>query len=274
MRRIRCVAIAAVAVALVFSSVPAAFARQRHARQWSPPPFRITRPRLASDRVVMGVSFEATGLVLPAIAPDDASTTVAVEVYGPARHRITPLLDVVPATLAAASDTGTVYDATLTLPDPGEFLLVAAVSQNGVVVARSAPREVRVVLPYKVSRPRILSHKVDTGASFEASGVVLPAIAGDDASTTVAVLVLQRSRGRHPVLSQVASFDAVLTGPVGDGTGYSATVTLPTAGKYVLVAVVTRDGAVLGRSCETEMKARDAVVAPPVSSLSIGHHRR
>jgi hypothetical protein len=35
---------------------------------------------------------------------------------------------------------------------------------------------------------------------------------------------------------------------VGDGTGYSPMLTLPSAGRYVLVAVVMRDDVVLGRS--------------------------
>jgi hypothetical protein len=265
------VAVAAVAIALVFASVPGAFAFNRGsgARR---APYRVSKPTLASERVVMGVPFETTGSILPAIAADDASTTVAIEVYGPGKHRGLQVLDVVPATLAASPDTGTVYDATLTLPNPGEFLLVAAVSRDGSVIARSAPRPVRVVLPYKVSKPRVVSHKVDTGASFETSGVVFPAIAGDDTSTTVTILVLQRGTGRRHALAQVASFDAVLTGPVGDGTGFSATVTLPTAGKYILVTVVMRDGAVLGRSSQTEMKVRDAVVAP-TSSMSLKRSR-
>lgn len=271
MRKLRWVTIVGVTVALVMASVPGAFAFGRGFGSRRAP-FRVSKPRLVADRVVMGVSFEATGLILPAIAPDDSSTTVAVEVYGPGTHRGLQVLDAVPAALSAAADTGTVYDATLTLPDAGEFLLVAAVSRDGSVIARSAPRPVRVVLPYRVSKPRVLSHKVDTGSAFEASGVVLPAIAGDDASTTVSVLVLQKGKGRRHPIVQVASFDAVLTGAVGDGTGYSAMVTLPTAGKYILVAVVTRDGVVLGRSRQAEVRASDVVVAP-VSGLSMKRHR-
>jgi hypothetical protein len=268
MRRLKSVAVATVAIALVFSSVPLAFAGMhgghgegRHGRQAAP--FSVTRPAVVSEKVVMGTSFDATGLVLPAIAADDTSTTVALQVYGRGDHGRPALIDSISAALSAATDTGTVYSAAVTLPDAGEYTLVAAVSQNGVVVAQSRGREIDVVLPYAVSRPRVVTPKVVTGTAFDATGVVVPSIAADDASTTVSVLVMQV--GRHHRQTQVASIDAALS--VADtGTAYTASITLPTAGKYVLVAVVMRDGVVLGRSRGREMRAADAVVAPVTSS--------
>jgi hypothetical protein len=166
----------------------------------------------------------------------------------------------VPAALSASADTGTVYAASLSLPAAGEYQLVAAVSLDGIVIARSAPRPVRAVLPYRVSRPCVASHKVTTGVSFDATGVVTPAIAADDASTTVVVRVLHV--GRRGRLKEVALVDAVLTGAVGDGTGYSAAITLPAKGKYVLVARVMRDSVVLGRSGQRAVKSYDPAPAP------------
>ena len=268
MRRLKFVAIAAVSIALVFSSVPAALAGGRGGMQGGShravAPYRVSRPSVGSPTVVMGVSFDATGFLVPAIAADDTSTTVSILVFDASgRHRPT-LLDSVPAALAASLDTGTAYAATMVIPSVGNYLLVAAVSRDGAIIARSKPREIRVVLPYRVTKPRVAAHKVATGVSFDATGEVIPAIAGDDASTTVSVQVM--SVGRRHRLTQVAAFDAVLTGPVGDGTGYAAAVTLPTAGKYVLVAVVLRDGVVLGRSGQRPLKAFDA---PPVDPAPV-----
>lgn len=269
MRRLKVVAIAAVAVALVFSSVPIASAGMFGRMRGHGAPYRITRPSVASAKVVMGTSFDATGALVPAIAADDASTTVAIEVYGkPVRGHRGPLMSV-PAALAASPDTGTTYAATLTLADAGEYQLVAAVSLDGTVIARSKPREIRVVLPYKVTKPRLVSPKVTAGESFDATGVVVPAIAADDASTTVAIRVLKV--GRHGRLTAVDSVDAVLTGDVDSGTGYSASLTLADTGKYVLVAVVLRDGVVLGRSAARPVKVRPAEPLPAASAVRHGH---
>jgi hypothetical protein len=270
MRKTKFAAIAVVAIALVFSSVPMAFAQHGDGHRGRSAPYRVSRPHLADERVTMGVSFDATGVLTPAIAADDASTTVALEVYGPAGHGRPALLESVPAALSASPDTGTVYAATLTLSDPGRYLVVAAVSRDGSVIARSKSSEVRIVLPYRLSKPRVVSSRVLTGTSFDATGVVVPAIAADDASTTVSVLVFQT--GRRHSRAQVAEVAATLTGAVGGGTGYSASLTLPTAGEYVLVAVVMRDGVVLGRSPEREVRAADVLPAPP-RDHSRGMHR-
>jgi hypothetical protein len=265
MRRARFVAIAAVSIALVFSSVPLAFAGRHGGFRGHPVPYRISKPSVATNHVVMGVSFDATGLIVPGIAADDTSTSVAVEVYSIGKHGRPALVTAAPAALSAAADTRTVYAASLTMPQAGPYLLVAAVSRDGVVVARSAARPVFAALPYEVSRPRMVSPQGVAGVSFDATGVVVPGIAADEASTTVSVLVLQRGR-RHSV-TQVASFDATLTA-VDAGTGYAASVTLPTSGKYVLVAVVMRDGVVLGRSGERPLK----IAVAPATETARRHH--
>lgn len=260
MRRIRLVVVATVAAALVFSSVPLAMAGGRGHMRGHRAAYRITKPAVVDTKVVMGVSFDATGVVGPSIAADDASTTVAIEVYGvPVRGHKRPLLTV-PAALSSSADIGTLYAATLSLPAAGAYQLVAAVSLGGTVIARSAPRPMLAVLPYRVSKPGVESRKVVTGASFDATGVISPAIAADDASTTVAIRIARV--GRHGRLKEPTIVEAVLTGPVGDGTGYSASITLPAKGRYVLVALVVRDGVVLGRSGQREMKAYDPEPAP------------
>jgi hypothetical protein len=261
MRRLRFVAIGALSIAIVFAAAPAAFAGHRGRDHRPRAPYRISSPSVADERVAMGASFDVTGTIVPAIAPDDTSTTVSIEVFGPSVGRDPKPLLTVPTVLAASPDTGTVYAATLTLADPGHYLLVAVVSKDGAVVARSKASEITVLLPYTVSKPRIGSKWFLTGAAFDATGSVVPAIAADDASTTVEVRVFQLGRRQRPVL--VSSAPAVLTGPVGEGTGYTASITLPTSGHYVLVAVVLRDGVVLGRSRGREVRALDAAPTPP-----------
>jgi hypothetical protein len=236
------------------------------------PPYKVSKPKVASHKVAMGFSFETSGVVLPAIAVDDLATTVAVEVYSVPKHGRPVLVATVPAALSAGVEAETVYAAMVTLPEAGEYRLVAVVSRDGAVLARSKAREMHALLPYKVSKPRIASCEVETGVSFEASGVVLPAIATDDAVTKVSVLVFEV--GRRHKLTQVASFDAVLTGPVGEGTGYSAAVTLPTDGKFVLVAVVTRDSVVLGRSGQRCVKSFTPLPVVPASPAESDRHHR
>jgi hypothetical protein len=115
------------------------------------------------------------------------------------------------------------------------------------------------LLPYVVTKPRVAKTVVHTGIAFDTSGSVVPTIAVEDTATTVAVRVFKiGARGR---LSQTASVLATLTGPVGAGTGYDASVTFSKPGAYALQAVVLRDGVVLGRSDLRIMLARRVPVA-------------
>lgn len=260
MRNLKLMAISAVSVALVLASAPGALAAPRGRQHVRPAPYRVSEPGVVTGHVTMGVSFEATGVVVPAIAADDTSTTVAIQVYGLPARGLPKLVSTVPAVLSAAVTTGTVYDASVILPEAGPYELVAAVSYEGSVVARSAARPMVAVLPYKVSAPRVVTPRVAMGISFDATGVVVPAIAAEDTSTTVSVLVYQRRRAND--LTLVDTFDAALTGDVvvgtGTGTGYDASVTLSSAGRYVLVAVVMNDGVLLGRSGQRPVRAVSA----------------
>lgn len=223
------------------------------------PPYRVSKPRVNSVKVVMGVSFEATGVIVPAIAVDDVSTTVAVSIYRLPKRGHAILVDSADAVLSSVSEGATAYSASITLPESGDYALVAAASRDGVAVARSSARRVFAALPYEVSRPRTDLHKVTAGTAFDATGVVVPGIAADDASTTVEVRVFKV--GRHGRLALVDTVVAVLTGPVDEGTGYSASITLAERGQYVLVAVVVNDGVVLGRSGGRELHALRAEVS-------------
>lgn len=267
MRNRKYVAIAVLSIALVFGSLVPALGGV-HA---SAAPFKATKPRVSAAKVVMGVSFDATGFVTPAIAADDASTTVAVRAYNVSAHGRRKFVGSFSATLAALDDTHTAYDAVVALPKAGAYVLVAVVWRDGSPVARSAARPVLVVLPYKVTKPRLLSPKVAEGVSFEATGVVAPSIAADDASTTVSVVVYRL--GKRNVAKRIDVVDAVLTGDAGSGTGYSAELTLAKAGKYVLVSVVRRDGVVLGRSTKRPVKVvKDASAAS--SRAKVKKHSR
>jgi hypothetical protein len=266
MRTCKLMAISVVSIALLLASVPAAFAAP-HVRH-HPAPYRVSKPSVPAEHVTMGLSFETTGVLVPAIAADDTSTTVAIEVYGRTSHGRSILVATVPAALSASADTGTVYDAIVTLPAAGPYGLVAAVSLSGSVVARSAARPVFAMLPYRVSTPRLASGRVVAGTSFDATGVVVPSIAADDASTTVSILVMRV--GRRGRLTQVDSVAAALTGPVGDGTGYDASITLSSAGRYVLVAVVMQDGVVVGRSGQRPVRVSASAPVTPASARMRG----
>jgi hypothetical protein len=259
MRRSRSIVIAALSVALVFSSAYVALAAPRMATHRGRPAYKVTKPHVAGSTVAVGVAFDATGVVLPTIAADDSSTVVAVEVRRLSGPRKGGVLLSVPAVLSAADTTGTAYSASVTLTSEGQFALSAVVSRGGQVIMRTTARPVRAVLPYRVTKPRVLSSRVATGTSFEATGVVTPAIAVDDTSASVSVVAYKV--GRRAKLTQVGSFDAVLTGPIGEGTGYSASVSISDSGRYVLVAYVTRDGLVVGHSTQRPIR----VTAAPAS---------
>lgn len=254
----------ALATALVLGSVPAALAggssssHSKHSSHSVPAiHYRITKPKVAAPKVTVGVSFDATGVVLPTIAADDTSTTVSVAVYRlQGYHRSAPVLTM-PATLSSAVGTGTAYAATLSVADAGSYALVAIVTRDGRVVAKSEARPIAAVLPYRVTAPHAAARPV-AGVAFEASGSVCPTIAADDTSTTVSLLAYQR--GRHGKLTQVGSFDTTLA-VATRGTAYVASVTLAKAGSYTLVAVVQRDGQVLGRSGAREVRVKSAPVA-------------
>jgi hypothetical protein len=257
MRRLGYVAIAVLGIALLVPSADVALAARRPLAM----PCRVSAPRVASPKVVVGAAFDATGVVVPAIAADDASTTVSVIAYRVGKRARLTRVGVFEAALTGPAGAGTGYAASLTLPGAGPYALVAVVVRDGVVLGRSTRRPVQAVLPYKVSPVRVARPKVAAGVAFDATGAVMPAIADDDASTTVSVVVYRVGRGNR--LVQVGAFDAALTGSVGAGTGYAASVTLPSAGSYVLVAVVSRDGIVLGRSAPRPIKAgRVPRVAP------------
>jgi hypothetical protein len=276
--RLKTVTIAAVlSAALIFTVVPAALANHHgHSRGRTVAVYKVTKPRIADEHVTMGVSFETSGVVTPAIATDDTSTSVSIKVYSLAKKGHSVLVDTVAASLAPATDTtGTVYDATVTLPASGSYTLVAVVTTtDGQTLATSAGRPVFARLPYTVSKPRVLTPKVTAGVSFDATGVVTPAIAADDTSTSVTVFVYRM--GRHGRLSQVTTAAATFTGAVGDGTGYSATLSLPSKGTYVLVAVASSDGVVLGRSGSRNMRAVSASGTSsdtPTGTVSPAVHR-
>lgn len=273
MRVRRGVAIAVIAVALVVSSVPVAFAHGRGdgwawGRKHLNGPYRVSSPSVPGHRVTMGVAFESTGVVLPAFAADDASTTVAVQVYGSVDHERRVLLDTLPASLTTSPDaSGTTYSVMITLPAAGEYSLVAVVSYEGTAVSASRARELKAVLPFRISKPSA-ARKVGVGESFDASVTITPVVPSDDPAVVVTFHVYQA--GRHGRLSEVASVTAAPTGPVAEGTGYSVTLSLPSEGRYVLVAVLTKGGVVVGKSCGREVR----VVAPPVAAPALPALRR
>jgi hypothetical protein len=261
--------VAILSVALVFASAPAALARHSGFGGRSAP-YRISKPSIPSAHVVMGVSFETTGVLTPTIQGDDTST-VSIRVFRLQDHRRPFLVDTVVAAISSSPDaTGTAYDASITLPRAGAYALVAVVLRDGRAIASSAPRPVFAALPYQVSRPSVLSRRVTAGDSFDATGVVTPAIAADGTPSSVTVFVYRI--GRHGRLSKVATATAGLTGAVGEGTGYSVTLSLPSAGTYVLVAVLSADDVVLGRSLRTTMRAvKPPVVLPPPVTVAMRH---
>jgi hypothetical protein len=222
------------------------------------PPYRIGKARLASPKVTMGVSFEASGVIMPAIALDDVATTVAVSIYRLRKKGAPVLVGSADAALSSVSETVTAYTASITLPESGDYALVAVVSRDGLVLARSTARRVCAALAYKVARPRLERRRVTAGAAFDATGVVVPGIAADDLSTTVEVRVYKL--GRHGRRALVDTVGATLTGPAGEGTAYSASVTIAERGTYVLVAVVVRGGVAYGRSSGRELRVFRAIV--------------
>ena len=281
MRVSRTVLAGALAVSLVLSSATVAFAMGRGGSQGGVAdrgrgrivvPYKVTKPSVPGDRVAMGVSFEATGLVLPSIAADDASTTVVVRVYGfGKRMRPMPLQTVAASLSPSADSSSTTYDASITLPKAGSYYLVAVVSKDGVAVSRSALRPVFAVLPYKISRLSVVSSRVATDTSFDATMVVTPVIAGDSSAVVTVHAYRYDKRGRA---SEVASTTAAQTGPVGEGTGYSATFSFSTPGKYVLIAVLTRDGVVVGKSCGREIRIFGAPAPAPLAVAGVRRSRR
>ncbi len=234
-------------------------------------PYKVTKPSVPGERVTMGVSFETTGLVTPAIAADDASTTVSIHVFGAGRRMRPELLQTVAASLSPSADaSSTIYEASITLPSAGEYFLVAVVSKDGAMVSRSALRPVRAVFPYRISRLSVASSKVATDTSFDATMVVTPAIPGDSSAV---VTVYAYRCGWRGGASEVASVTAIATGPLGDGTGYTATFSFATPGRYRLVAVLTQDGVVVGKSRPREVCVFGAPVAPPLPAVA-GRRRR
>jgi hypothetical protein len=215
-------------------------------------PYRVTGPRVASRVVHVGDSFEASGSVIPTIAPDDVATTVALEVLRLGDGRPYKVATV-PATLTGPVGKGTGYSAMLSLPKPGEYALVAVVMRDGNVVGRSDRRPILAVLPYRVSKPRVASSVVATGTDFDATGSVVPTITPEDNASVFIQVFRMRPRGARSLVSTVT---ASFTGPVGKGTGYSATLSLPSTGSYVLVAVVYKGDTLVGRSEGRPMLAR------------------
>jgi hypothetical protein len=263
-RRMRGALCAVIAAALVLATAAPAMARpsaasHRHGRGHGSDvslAFTVSKPAVAGRTVTVGVPFDASGTVSPAIAAGDTSTSVIVQVFGPCRRGRASLVATVPAVLSGPDANGnTVYDASVAIASEGEYSLVTVAVQNDVVVGRSKAREVRAVLPYTVSRPRVEKKAVVQGMPFDATGTISPGIPVGDPSFAVAILVFQE--GKHGAGSQVATVDGSFTGPDADGnTGYTASVTLPSAGEYQLVAVVTQNGAIVGRSGAREMVAK------------------
>jgi hypothetical protein len=273
MRVSRTVLIASLAFALALASATVAFGYgfRPGAGGYGGPgrgrivaPYKVTKPSVPAEHVVMSVSFETTGLVKPPIAADDASTTVAIQVYGFGQRMRPVLLQTVPAALSPSPDTSaTVYEAPITLPKAGAYFMVAVVSKDGVMVSRSARRPVFAMLPYKISKIRVASSRVATDTSFDATMVVTPAIPGDSSAIVTVHAYRCGARGRA---SEVASVTAAPTGPVGAGTGYLATFSFSTPGKYTLVAVLTQGGVVVGKSQAREVRMFGAPVPAPVSA--------
>ena len=279
MRVSRTVLAGALAVSLVLSSATVAVAMGRGPGPVQPPgrgrivaPYNVTKPSVPREHVTMGVSFETTGLVMPAIAGDDASTTVSIQVFGPGRRMRPTLLQTVAAWLSPSADaSATIYHASITLPAAGGYSLVAVVSKDGVVVSRSALRPVCAVLPYEISKLSIASSRVAIDTSFDATMVVTPAIPADSCAV---VTVYAYRYGAHGRASEVASVTAVPTGAVGAGTGYTATFSFSTPGTYTLVAVLTRGSVVVGKSCGREVRVFGAPVPRPLPVAGVHRIRR
>ena len=247
-RTARSVLLGALAVALVLSTAPMAMAVAPRAGTGpaATAVYRVSALHVSHDMVKTGVPFEATGSVVPTIAPGDTSTTVAVQVFKGAISARPSQVTTAAAALTGPVGSGTGFDATIVFDRPGVYLLRAVVLHNGVIVGRSPVRPMTALLPYRVTGPRVARSVVRAGVQFEASGSVVPTIDLSDVSIAVAVRVF--SVGKRGALSQVATVPGTLTGPVGNGTGYAASVALPKAGAYVLDTIVTDGGVIAGRS--------------------------
>ncbi len=231
------------------------------------PLYRVTKPHVVRPVVVAGATFEASGSVMPTITAGDTSTTVAILVLKGGKHARPAVVSTVPATLTEGARRGTGYTASLSLPGEGRWALVAVVLKDGVIVGRSEPRDMKARLPYRLTKPRVARSSVVASTTFEASGSVVPTIpAGDGA--TVAILVMKP--GRCSRASVVATVPATLTENACRGTGYQASLSLPTTGRWTLVAVVMKDGTILGRSEPRMIKAR---AAAPCADLRSGRRR-
>jgi len=226
-------------------------------------PYRVTGPRVARPVVRAGVQFEASGSVVPTIDLSDASIAVAVRVFSVGKRGALSQVATVPATLTGPAGNGTGYAASLSLPKAGAYALDTIVTDGGVIAGRSGLRSMTALLPYVVTTPRVKRPVVPVGVAFDASGSVVPTIAPDDTTTTVAVRVF--AIGRHGKMALVTSVAATLTGPAGKGTGYDASITFPKPGSYALQAIVLCGGEVLGRS---ELRLMLAKRAPAVSVAS------
>jgi hypothetical protein len=248
MRTARTVLAAVLAASLVLAAAPAAMAVSKPVPRRHPL-YKVSVPRVASRVVKMDVPFEASGSVLPTVAPD---ATVTVQVFGiGARGRRFFEKEFVATTAPAAR--GTSYSAQVSLPGAGAYALIAVVRKGGKVVACSGTRMMKAVLPYRISIPRVARSVVATGVAFEASGSVVPTIGPGDTATVALQVFRVNLRGGHLNPSGVADIAATVT---GDGSGYSALVTLPKVGVYALVAVVKMDGKVVGRSAPRIVTAR------------------
>ncbi len=214
-------------------------------------PYALGSPRVASVRVPIGQSFDATGAILPALAPGDTSSAVTLQLYKIGVKGGASLVATIDASIA---DTGDAYSATLSLPSGGAYELIAVLTSSGTTVGRSGVRTLVATPLYKVSAPRVARAAVTVGSAFDATGVVSPAIADDDTATVVSVhLYRVGAKGGRVLVSGVA---AALTGPVAAGVGYDASLTVTRAGHYALIAVVTRDGVVLGASAMRSIVVR------------------
>lgn len=223
----------------------------------------VSQPRAARGSFRVGESFVATGFVTPAVPSDTTTTSVVVKVYKVGRRgRLSAIVNA-GAVFTGPAKGGTGYSAAVSIPEAGTFLMQAVVNQSGRQVAASAIGPVRAIPAMTLSKLQIVNAPARALVPFQVTGVVAP---GADAATGVTVRVTRLNVDGS--VTEVTSAAASLTGPSGNGTAYSAVLTVANAGTYLLSAIGTKNGVPVGWSEVRPFEVRDTmwVSAPRVVS--------
>ena len=213
------------------------------------PAFRVSAPHVAKAVVPVGTTFVATGSVSPT---SPAGDTLGIRVFKWAGRSGWSQVATVSAALTPG-DVTTAYGASLSLPEIGNYALVAVLKNGDAVVASSEMRPMVAAPIYRVSTPRA-GGRASVGATITATGSITPTVPAD--GTTVAVKVFAWGGARAGWVA-TATAAGQFTGPVGTkSTGYAASYLPAAKGWYELVAVVSKSGTVLGTSGPTLVQVR------------------